>query len=238
MPQEELIFWLGILQEHLQTAKNRLAEGEKAWRQEAEQIQQRLQAVQDQLRGGYFVSKADILALARETCRWLRRLLYRMLRCQVQASLYPLLVDHWARETRFFCQLLRLSATGNPHARLGQLRESLFWLRIFAEHLQLLSQQLDPTEQLLQAEAALLLRRLERCRLTLSNWESLVGQDRDFPLTLGQALADSRETVLAVLKYKQKVARRARRCQLLAVFPADWPEHLLREGRYFLSLWP
>lgn len=85
---------------------------------------------------------------------WKRKILDRMLACEIVCNHYPLHVDLLSREAIYVMNILQQIHNGTIESLPdAMMRELIFYHRMMMDHIKILCQMLDPSERELQAEA-------------------------------------------------------------------------------------
>lgn len=180
-------FWTRIMKEHALFIRLGLPAEQRALRAEAqalfdvferlEQRVNRVQAVDDALRN-------ELIAAVRAILDFKRRLLALLVECELTgACLYPLLIDHIAREAVNFLNLLMDGAPDDPLDAI--LAIEVFWLRIMKEHVEFVRGLLDPSERGL----------IQQSDSFIQTFSRLLDEARDLQSMNFQAQPDSFNTV-------------------------------------------
>ena len=239
---EELKFWLQIMQEHALFIRAGLPSEDSGLIDEAQNFYrefgaflQRVEKVKSIKQGTELVS--EVYTAVKEFYCYKRELLQTKLACRLGGSNFPLFLDHISREAEYFLRLLDRMRSGRVILKeSSQTQETVFWLRLMADHAKLISHLLDPTE-----------RGLIRVANEFSvQFDQLVLQGRDFASMLhvheGEVRAfrrfilDVRTDVQQLRDFNKAAHDLIVECRLIGIMPEKLADHLRREAEHFLML--
>ncbi|MDF2634146.1 MAG: hypothetical protein K0R78_1020 [Pelosinus sp.] len=238
---EEVKFWLRIMEEHALFIKSGLPCDHEDLIDEAQSFYQdfgalRTRAERLQNDKKFMELVNDTQALLKEFYTFKRDLLHRMLECKLGGYNFPLLLDHMAREAEYFMRLLEKIKNGKMALSGGmKAQESVFWLRIMADHAKFISHLLDPSERNL----------IETANGFSQEFDDLYLQGRDFSSMLQgypevasfkRFLQDVRAAVLRIRDFKRAAEEMIRECRLVGLIPSLLADHVRREADHFLLI--
>ena len=238
---EEVKFWLRIMQEHALFIKAGLPcdqiefiDEAQAFDQEFESLLMRAEGVKSDKKFTELIN--DCLCLVKEFYAFKRKLLHMMLECKLGGWNFPLFLDHMAREAEYFMRLLDKIKCGKAPVNGGtKALESVFWLRIMADHAKFISHLLDPSERNL----------IDTANAFSEEFDNLFMQGRDFASMLHcypevaafkRFMQDVRAATVRLRDFKRAAEEMIEECRLVGLIPAMLADHVRREADHFLMM--
>jgi hypothetical protein len=227
-------FWVRILKEHAMFIQLGLPADEPELIQEAQSFVDRFQMLQNALDTVDVIEPELLQELQQavmEIIDFKRRILRRLVQCQLGGNLFPLLIDHITREAVRFLNLLMANGQ-HPMASFQLLaEEESFWLRIMKEHLEFVSHLLDPSERTLIKEAEDLETEVAQLQETARD---LASMSQSGPETFPSLTRFTEEVLLTVIKvrdFKADAYEMLLLCQILSIIPSPLLlDHVRREA--------
>ena len=238
---EEVKFWLRIMQEHalfitsgLPCDQTEFIDEAQAFNQEFESLRTRAEGVKSDKKFTDLINHCH--ALMKEFYIYKRKLLHMMLECKLGGWNFPLLLDHMAREAEYFIRLLDKIKCGKETVDGGtKAMESVFWLRIMADHAKFISHLLDPSERNL----------IDTANAFSEEFDNLFMQGRDFSSMLHcypevasfkRFMQDVRAATVRLRDFKRAAEEMIVECRLVGLIPALLADHVRREADHFLMM--
>lgn len=179
-------------------------------------------------------ANSNAIRITEEYLRFKLRLLHLQKTCQLGGSLFPLQIDHIAREAQEYLTLLKTlnawSESGPPAEMANLFDKELFWLHILGEHASFIAHLLDPSEQPMIRTAQTF---AHDYPALLSSAHNLAGFD---PAAVSAFTAQVIAETTQLRDWKAQAAELRRECRLMAIVPTLFFEHVTREANYFLAI--
>lgn len=240
LDQEEVKFWLHIMEEHalfirtgLPVDKTDLIEEAAAFEREFKALRVRADKITSEKKFTELVT--DTVGSLREFLRYKRLLLGLSLTNKLGSALPPLFFDHVIREAEYFMIILERICAGKKLAVVKAL-EADFWLRLMDEHTKFIAARIDPSERSL----------IEVVRGYEAEFDDLAMQGRDYvsflthrPMELpafDRFLQDSRVATMRLRDFKQATYDMISTNRMLSTIPAVLADHVRREADHFLLM--
>lgn len=238
---EELRFWLTIMKEHAVFIKNGLPCGCTELRDEAQafceefaMLLERTKHAQSDKKFNELVN--DAKCTVKDFCKFKRGLLEDILICKIQGHSYPLFIDHMAREAEYVLMLLDQMKSGKiPLTTASKAQETLFWLRLMADHTKFIVHLLDPSERILICTAEEFAREFDDLYLQGRDFGSMMHLCREVN-SFRRFLRDVRAAVMRLRNFKKATHDMIADCRMLGLIPAELADHVYREAEHFLMV--
>ncbi len=238
---EELRFWLTIMKEHAIFIKNGLPCGCTELRDEAQafceeftMLLERTKHAQSDKKFNELVN--DAKCTVKDFCKFKRGLLEDILVCKIQGHSYPLFIDHMAREAEYVLMLLEQMKSGKiPLTTASKAQETLFWLRLMADHTKFIVHLLDPSERILICTAEEFAREFDDLYLQGRDFGSMMHLCKEVN-SFRRFLRDVRAAVMRLRNFKKATHDMIVDCRLLGLIPAELADHVYREAEHFLMV--
>ncbi|MEG6584331.1 DUF2935 domain-containing protein [Dendrosporobacter sp. 1207_IL3150] len=239
---EELKFWLHIMQEHAMFIKAGLPCGDTALIDEAQAFYQEFGALQQQAeRIKTIKQSSEIVNEAYDAVKdfylYKRELLQAKLACRLGGTNFPLFLDHLSREAEYFLRLLEKMRNGRVALKeSSQTQETVFWLRIMADHAKFMSHLLDPSERSLIRMADEFSCEFDDLVLQGRDFASMIHNNECEVMAFRRFLLDVRMDVQRLRDFKKAAEDLIAECRLLGIMPETMADHIRREAEHFLML--
>lgn len=232
------LFWLEIMKEHAIFIYAGLPHERGDLLEQAIRFEIEYRNERDEWKNNYnptmesvSIAFSNAISLTEEFLHFKLELLQLQKTCQLGGSLFPLQLDHIAREAREYLTLLNvlsqmLAASGME----GLLHKELFWLRIMGEHASFIAHLLDPSEHMMIQTAQTFACDYDNLLAAAS---SLSGAD---PAGASAFTAQIVAETTNLRDWKAQTAALRKECKLMAIVPALFFEHVKKEANYFLSI--
>lgn len=238
---EELRFWLTIMKEHAIFIKNGLPCGCTELRDEAQafceeftMLLERTKHAQSDKKFNELVN--DAKCTVKDFCKFKRGLLEDILICKIQGHSYPLFIDHMAREAEYVLMLLEQMKPGKvPLTTASKAQETLFWLRLMADHTKFIVHLLDPSERILICTAEEFAREFDDLYLQGRDFASMMHLCKEVN-SFRRFLRDVRAAVMRLRNFKKATHDMIADCRMLGLIPAELADHVYREAEHFLMV--
>lgn len=148
--------------------------------------------------------------------------------CKLEGSLFPLQLDHVAREAQEYLFLLKKINPSLPDLVIpGTLSKELFWIGIMGDHASFVDHLLDPTEQNMICVAQTFAKDyysfLPACNTVIS------------PITNNSLTGQIFTETTNLRNWKAELTQLRKECRLHAIVPPLFFDHLKREADFFLT---
>lgn len=164
--------------------------------------------------------------LVKEVIKYKEEILKRLLKCNMFANLYSLLIDHILREARYY--LMALESIQRKEKPIKDILENqIFWDTIMKEHAQFVRGLLDPTEVELFNTANGFVETFER----LIDKTKKAGP-KDIPEITRKAL----ESTIEIRDFKRQGTQGLINCQIQAIAYPLLADHILREANRYIRV--
>ncbi|CUH97591.1 hypothetical protein P22_3722 [Propionispora sp. 2/2-37] len=238
---EEIRFWLTIMREHAVFIKNGLPCNCTELRDEAQSfceefavLLDRSEHVQSDKKFNAFID--DACGTIKDFYKFKRRLLDLILTCKIQGHNFPLFIDHMSREAEYVLLLLNQVKKGkNPLTAASKAQETLFWLRIMADHTKFILHLIDPSERTLLDTADDFVREFDDLYLEGRDFSSMLHLKKEVA-SFQRFLKDVRAAVVRLRNFKRAAHDMIVECEMLSLIPAELADHVHREAEHFLMI--
>lgn len=238
---EEIRFWLVIMREHAVFIKNglpcsctELQDEAQTFCEEFAVLLDRSEHVQSDKKFNSFIE--DAYCTVRDFYKFKRRLLEMILTCKIQGHNFPLFIDHMSREAEYVLLLLDQVKKGKiPLTAASKAQETLFWLRIMADHTKFILHLIDPSERTLLETADNFVREFDDLYLQGNDFSSMLHLKKEVA-SFQRFLKDVRVAVARLRNFKKAVYDMIIECQMLSLIPAELADHVYREAEHFLMI--
>ncbi|GAB6098791.1 DUF2935 domain-containing protein [Halanaerocella petrolearia] len=238
-----LVYWLERFKEHTIFIKQGLPCQRRELIEQTEKLQHKLKLLQNEAetKSRTPFNKDDNLLkesmmVTSELLDFKRELLAMIIQCQLQSNLYPLLIDHTAREAEEFMSLTTIYQENDFTFSQAILAEEIFWLRIMKDHSQFLCHLIDPSETNFIA----------KLRDSKQNFNNLYNQALDLESMLqanpcnfpavsrftDKVINNTRE----LHQFKEETKELLAECKLLSSTNPLFAEHTAKEAKHFLII--
>lgn len=238
---EELKFWLTIMKEHAIFIKNGLPCGCTELRDEAQAFCEEFTMLLERTRHAQSDKKFnelinDARCTVKDFCKFKRELLEDVLTCKIQGHSYPLFIDHMAREAEYVLMLLDQMKSGKtPLTTASKAQETLFWLRLMADHTKFIVHLLDPSERILIGTAEEFANEFDDLYLQGRDFGSMMHLCKEVN-SFRRFLRDVRAAVMRLRNFKKATYDMVVDCRMLGLIPAELADHVYREAEHFLMV--
>lgn len=240
LDQEEVKFWLHIMEEHalfiktgLPADKTDLIEEAAAFEREFKALRVRADKLTSEKKFAELVT--DTISSMREFLRYKRLLLGLSLTNKLGSALPPLFFDHLIREAEYFLLILERICAGKKLAVVKAL-EANFWLRLMADHTQFIAARLDPSERSLMSVTHDYEVEFNDLSLQARDYVSfLAHRPMELP-AFERFLQDSRVATVRLRDFKQAAYDMISTNRMLSTIPAAMADHVRREADHFLLM--
>jgi hypothetical protein len=239
---EELKFWLRDSEEHAVFIKAGLPcdnvdliNEANVFTQEFAGLRAQADKVQNERRFADLV--ADARTVAGDFYRYTRRILLLVLTCQIGGCNFALFLDHVSRETEYFIQMLDKLASGQePLYQVASARETVFWVRLFADHAGFIVHRLDPSERSFIDSASTFVEEFDELYLQGRDFVSMLrGIAVEVP-SFRRYLKDVRVSTMRLRDFTRAAETLIVECRLVGLIPALLADHMRREEDHFLLI--
>lgn len=164
--------------------------------------------------------------LVKEVIKYKEKILERLLKCEMFANLYSLLIDHILREARYYLMALE-SIQKREMPVKDVLENQIFWDTIMKEHAEFVRGLLDPTEVEL----------FNTANDFVENFEKLIektkkASPKDIPEITKKAL----ESTIEIRDFKRQGTEGLIGCQIQAIAYPLLADHILREANRYIRV--
>lgn len=238
---EELRFWLMIMQEHALFIKAGLPAENKEAIAEAQEFYREFGVLLTRADKAQSEKKfAEVLTASEDTVerfyRFKRGLLQLALRGKLGGCLFPLLLDHMAREAEYFLRLLHSMRGGDLFSLLPKTAETQFWVRLMGDHSDFIRQKLDPSEVNLIGTADEFSTEFHDLFRESVDFSSMLrGVSGSVP-PFSRFLQDTRAATLRLRDFQKALYVMITEDRVLSIIPALLADHVRREADHFLMI--
>jgi hypothetical protein len=238
----EICFWLTIMKDHslliylgLPCDQCELKEESQKFYNVFEDLERRACEVRS---GEDFSCLVELASMAvKKLFAFKRHLLHLMIECKLCGGcIYPLTLDHMAREALYFCKLLGKMFNGDmPFQVDAMVSENVFWLKIMADHLKFIRGMLDPSERRLGEQPQVLSDKFDELELHAQDFESMLWHYRpnnDFV----RFEKDVTDATISLKNYHVTAEAIIKECNALSTVPPLLADHTRRETEHFLAI--
>lgn len=239
---EEVRFWLDIMQEHavfiklgLPCDRTDLLNEAQNFIREFDTLGNRAERVQNEKKFNELVSDAHEAVC--ELHRFKRHLLRLKLTCKLAGWIFPLMLDHMAREAEYVMRLFDKMRDGRPALKAAaKTRENAFWVRIMGDHAKLMSHLLDPSERSLVATANEFGQDFDELLLQSQDFASMLHYNDNEVPAFRRFLQDVGTSTRQLRDFKRAAQEMIAQCRLLSLIPELLADHVRREAEHFLMI--
>lgn len=231
------LFWLQIMQEHAIFIYARLPHDHRELLEEAKRFETlyefELNKWRKMLKPSFEeiqIANSIAIGLTKQFLSFKLYLLQLQKACQLEGSLYPLELDHNAREAKEYISILNnLNQSLLETSTSITLSKELFWLDIMGEHASLAAHFLDPAEQNM----------IHIAQGFANNYHNL------FSACNKLAEADPINNSLTTQIFAETtrfndwnihLTKLRKECRLQAIVPPLFFDHMKREANYFITI--
>ena len=165
-----------------------------------------------------------------------RKVLGLILRCEIRANNYALLVDHTSREAAYFANRLKELNEGKlqplPEAII---KENVFFLRIMADHAKFIGHLLDPSERKLVEQARDFSHDFDQLLFQAVDLDSM-RPESETPGLLDQLLDQNRVSVVSLRDFKKTARDLIEECRIKSNIHPLLADHVFREAERFIEI--
>lgn len=174
---------------------------------------------------------SNAISLTEQFIRFKSHLFTLEKNCQLGSFLFPLELDHFSREAKEYLSLLNNfnKPVKVPDSALT-LKKELFWLGIMGDHASFIAHFLDPTVQNIIHEAQSF---ANYYYTLLTSGKNLMEIN---PITLNLFTDQIFEETTHLKDWKTQLTRLRKECQITAIVPTLFFDHIKREADYFLKI--
>jgi hypothetical protein len=240
LDQEEVKFWLQIMEEHalfirtgLPADKTDLIEEAASFEREFKALRVRADKVTGEKKFAELIT--DTIGSLKEFLRYKRLLLGLALTNKLGSALPPLFFDHLIREAEYFMVILERICANKKLAVVKAL-EADFWLRLMADHTKFIAARIDPTECSLLNVVHDYEDEFDDLSMQARNYVSyLTHSPMELP-AFDRFLQDSRVATVRLRDFKQAAYDMIIANRMLSTIPAIMADHVRREADHFLLM--
>jgi hypothetical protein len=241
---EEIRFWARIMKEHafflslgftaddtklIQEAKHYIAIFERIEEQASEYNERTDPEVIRNFNIQVYQAAVSIWA-------YKRKVLGLILRCQINGSNFPLLVDHISREAAYFAKRLKELNEGKIKPLADAIiDENVFFLKIMADHSKFIGHLLDPSERKLVDQARGFSEDFDKLLYQAQDLDHMRPQSETKPL-LDQFLDQNRVSVVSLRDFKKTARELIEECKIKSIIHPLLADHVFREANHFLQI--
>ncbi len=235
----EMYFWLGVLRDHTQFLLTNLSPAQQEQVKEVLAFRRTYMELYDQIKSESGAPEAvspelvrDALDTTRQFIQFKNEILQQQLRCEISINQPPTFTQHMINEAEEFVEVLSGRQSRPPQ---GWLEQHLLWLPDAWGHAAFLAAGLDSREAQLVQVAQEYQKMFEQLHLKAEEVDSMVGEDPErLPLFAGfnQDVIQQVQTFQEFLLYlRDELAE----CRVLSFLSPLVPDHMAREGQYYLE---
>ncbi|MDD2234511.1 MAG: DUF2935 domain-containing protein [Desulfitobacteriaceae bacterium] len=230
------LFWLEIMKEHAIFIYSGLPHEKGDLLEKAKRFEVLYKNEYDQWKNTHKSSFAkteiaihNAISLTEQFLSFKLHLLELKKTCKLEGSLFPLQLDHVAREAQEYLLLLKNSNLSLCDLVIpATISKVLFWVGIMGDHASFVDHLLDPTEQNMICVAQNFAKDYYSL-LPVCNTE--IGPITNNSLT-GQIFTET----INLRNWKAELTQLKKECRLLAIVPPLFFDHLKREADFFLTI--
>jgi hypothetical protein len=246
-PFEEIRFWTGIMRDHGEFILLSLSFNEqeamnfaRSYRDTFSRLHEQskiMAAAKDINSAGNLISEC-LKAVQGFIC-FKKLLLARHLKCQINTSLTPTFYNHMINEAMIFCKTLIDIQTNNmANPVFDNLMLHKIWLPDAAGHAATIASDLDPVEKTLIKEAQKFEKRFNHLNIKTEELSKMLMRTCLDNGALKHLNEEVRKLLGEFICYLDKLRRLEIECKVLSVVKPLIPDHMIREGNYYLHKIP
>lgn len=164
--------------------------------------------------------------LVKEVIDYKKRILEKLLKCNMFANLYPLLVDHVLREAKYYLMALE-SIQHRKRPVEDILGNQIFWDTIMKEHAMFVRGLLDPTEE----------RLFDTANGFVKSFEELIEKtERSSPKDILTITKKALNATTAIRDFKIQGTEGLIDCQIQVIAYPLLADHILREANRYIRI--
>ena len=172
----------------------------------------------------------NALAVARQMLQFNQSVLDDVLACRVFTVIYPSELGHLVNEAQnYITMLTRLMSGTAEMAPLEFAGQQAFWNLNMGQHAEYIEGSLDPTESMLQAQAAAFAREFARVTQQARTAEQRLQ-------ILPQVTLRSEAATQRIQRYKAEGTEGILSCSIRSIIIPLLADHVLREANYYLRM--
>jgi hypothetical protein len=242
LAMHEIRFWLRVMKEHalfiylgLPCDQAELREDAQRLHNVFEDLEQRVCAVHGGEDLTCFVEQ--VMVAVRNAFVFKRQILRLLIECKICGGcLYPLFVDHLAREALYFLKLLqKFRDSAMRHPVDAMVSENVFWLQIMADHLKFIRGLVDPSERQFLGQLQSLSEEFDQLGLQARDLASMLWHYRPTN-DLIRVEKDVMVTTARLRDFLAAAEKLIMEGAALTITPPPLADHVRRETEHFLCV--